>query len=231
MISTPRRLTSSTTIFERSLSARTTLPCTSVRWTLFNCSHSCWQSPSSCCTVYHFTQTLFLITVHHNVFAAPSKNSSRSSNCASLRCTRLSQTFLRAVQHPPGSRLLHPVDCSCLLHSQSMQLQHLPFVGVVGTSRTLRHVPHLESCVACPVPLVRDPLVHCHFSYWFFSFALMLASLEVSQFSSHHFPTRVSTSRRLPTVHLLASSMHTTLRVSLFPARDIVTLPLPFGCV
>ena len=38
-----------------------------VRLTLFNCRHSCWHSKSSCCTVYNFTQALFLVTVHWNV--------------------------------------------------------------------------------------------------------------------------------------------------------------------
>ena len=28
----------------------------------------------------------------------------------------------------------------------------------------------------------------------------------------------------------LGSNMHTTLSVSLFPSRDTVTFPLPFGC-
>ena len=54
-----------------------TLLCTSVCLTLFNCCHSCWQSQSSCCVVYNFTQTLFLITEHWGVqhaFAAPSQN-------------------------------------------------------------------------------------------------------------------------------------------------------------
>ena len=51
----------------QTLSQRSYTPlCTSVRLTLFNCCHSC--SKSSSCIVYHFTQTLFLITIHGNVF-------------------------------------------------------------------------------------------------------------------------------------------------------------------
>ena len=61
---------------------------------------------------------------------------------------------------------------------------------------------------------MRDLLVCCHFSCCDFV-------VHVS-----HCPTRVSTD-----CASLGFNMHTTLRVSLFPSRDIDTCLLPLGCV
>ena len=87
------------------------LLCTSVCLTLFNCCHSCWQFQSSCCAVYNFTQTLFLITVHWDVSIMRLQHLPKTAQDLRILhdCdARLSQKFLHAVQHRPGSRLLHP---------------------------------------------------------------------------------------------------------------------------
>ena len=122
----------------------------SVRLALFNCCHSCWNSKSSCCTVYNFTQALFLVTVRWNL---------------SIPC----------LQHL--QELFEIFECCSLpmngsrkrFSTQSSTNQDLDFCNCL--SRMRRHSSHFDtrfaSRIICGVSssLVRDPSITCHFTF------------------------------------------------------------------
>ena len=134
MISSPRRVASSTMICKRSLKmlVRAALHVRlldSVQLLSLQLA-----AQSSGCTVYNSTQALFLIVVHENV---------------SITCLQHRQEQLKIFEvcafamHGSRKRLstrsstdqdldfLHLADCSWLSCSQSMQLPQLPCVGLL----------------------------------------------------------------------------------------------------
>ena len=120
---------------------------------LFNCCHSARQSQSLGCAVNNFPQAHLLIAVHWKVFVScfcsTCKNCSRASNVGSF------------AMHCPRKRLSartranQDLDfCTLLTVLDRRAASAVALRGCVAVPRTLRHVSHLGSNVACPVTLV-----------------------------------------------------------------------------
>ena len=149
--------------------------------------------------MYHFTQTHFLITVHWNVSITFLQKHAKVFECCSFAMHGSRKRFTAR------SSTDQDLDfCTLLTVLESCAVKVCSFRNCI--SWMCSHSSHLDTRLApwiiCGMSssLVRDLLVSCHFSCCVFSHVLMLTSLDVSQFTSRIFQTRVA--GRLPTVHL-----------------------------